>query len=201
MKQYANALVARLRDPSRWPGIGTVEHLEHLQKLAGEAKERGTTDGYLAAMLIIHQITEETIKVLIDDADFYTQLRLYPLPIELKRTKNGMFGHYLTDLKATVWFQNKKYILEKAKRLNEIRNSIVHELTHPGAINAIERKVVEAWRLYADLSFLALEAHMVMQSDFGDLYHDPNWPPKDTVFLRDDGSYVGQPHNRGKAAR
>ena len=158
MKLYAEVLVARLRDPNRWPGIGTVEHLEQLQKLAGEAKARKTTDGYLAAMLIIHQITEETIKVLIDDAHFYTQLRLYPLPIELKRTKKGMFGHYLSDLKGTVWFQNKRYIVEKAERLNEIRNSIVHELTRPGAIKAVERDVTEAWKLFADLSFLALGA-------------------------------------------
>jgi hypothetical protein len=191
MKHYAEALVARLRDPSRWPGIGTVEYLEQLQKIAVEAKARGTTDGYLAAMLIIHQITEETIKVLIDDAHFYTQLRLYPLPIELKRTKKGMFGRYLSDLKTTVWFQNKRYIIEKAERLNEIRISIVHELTRPGAIKAVERDVTEAWKLYADLSFLALEAHTVLQSEFKDIHSDPNWPPKDAVILRDDGSYVG----------
>lgn len=189
MRQYAEKLAARLRDPSRWPGFGTVEHLEHLQKLAGEAKGRGTTDGYLAAMLIIHQITEETIKVLIDDAHFYTQLRLYPLPIEPKRTKKGMFGQYLSDLKSTVWFQNKSYIVKHAERLNEIRNSIVHELVRPCAIKVVEEGVKEAWDIYANLSFLALEAHMVLQSEFRDLHRDPNWPPQDTIFLRDDGAY------------
>lgn len=191
MKHYAEALVARLRDPSQWPGLGTVEHFEELQKLAGDAKNRATTDGYLAAMLIIHQITEETIKVLIDDAHFFTQLRLYPLPIELTRTKKGMFGQYLFDLKATVWFQNKKYIVEKAESLNTIRKSIVHGLTRPGALAAVERDVTEAWKLYSELSFLALEAHMVLQSEFKDLYQDSDWPPKDAVLLRDDGSYVG----------
>lgn len=189
MKLYAEALVARLRDPTQWPGIGTVVHLEQLQALANEAKNRATADGYLAALLIIHQITEETIKVLIDDAHFYTQLRLYPLPIELKRTKDGMFGHYLADLKSTVWFQNKEYILEKAQHLNKIRIAIVHGLTKPGALEAVERKVTEAWSLYTDLSFLALEAHMVMQSDFKDIYRDPNWPPKEAVFFRKDGSH------------
>jgi hypothetical protein len=191
MKHYAETLVARLRDPSQWPGIGTVEHLEQLQVLAGEAKNRATTDGYLAAMLIIHQITEETIKVLIDDAHFYTQLRLYPLPIELTRTKKGMFGQYLSDLKSTVWFQNKKYIVEKAERLNTIRISIVHGLARPGALAAVERNVNEAWKLYAELSFLALDAHMVLQSEFKDLYRDPDWPPKDAVIFRDAGSYSG----------
>jgi hypothetical protein len=191
MKHYAEALVARLRDPSRWPGIDAAEYLEQLQKLAGEAKERGTTDGYLAAMLIIHQITEETIKVLINDADFYTQLKLYPFPIEQKRTKKGTFGHYLADLEATIWFQNKKYIMEKAAQLNEIRNSVVHKLTRPGALELVERDVTRAWKLYADLSFLALEAHMVLQSEFKDIYRDPHWPSKDVVILRDDGSHVG----------
>lgn len=191
MKQHAESLVAQLKDPSRWPGFEAVDHLKQLQGLAGEAKGRRTTDGYLAAMLIIHQLTEEMIKILIDDADFYTQLKLYPLPLKATRTKEkGTFGRYLSDLKSTVWFQNKKYIVEKADRLNEIRNSIVHGLTKPDALSVVEQNVTEAWELYSSLSFLALEAHMVFQSDFRDLYQNPDWPPKDTVILRDDGSYL-----------
>jgi hypothetical protein len=67
--------------------------LQQLQTLAAEAKDRGTTDGRLAAMLIVHQISEEMIKVLIDDAHFYTQLKLYPLAIELPRTKRGILAN------------------------------------------------------------------------------------------------------------
>ncbi|MBK8335249.1 MAG: hypothetical protein IPL03_01100 [Sterolibacteriaceae bacterium] len=192
MKHYAEELVARLRSPNEWPGVGTLEHLDKLSKLAGEAMNRATTDGYLAAMLIIHQITEEFIKVLIDDAHFYTQLRLYPLPLELTRIKkNRMFGQCLSDLKSTVWFQKKKYIVDKAERLNAIRISIVHGLTRPGALTVVERDVNEAWKLYAELSFLALEAHMVLRSEFEDISRDPDWPPKHAKILRDDGSYDG----------
>jgi hypothetical protein len=193
MKQHAESLVAQLKDPSRWPGFGAIDHLQQLQGLAGESKGRGTTDGYLAAMLIIHQLTEEMIKILIDDADFYTQLRLYPLPLKPTRTKDkkkGTFGDYLSDLNSTVWFQNKKYIMEKAKRLNTIRNSMVHKLTEPGALSVVEKNVTEAWELYNSLSFLALEARMVFQSDFNDLSQNPDWPPKDAVILRDDGSHL-----------
>jgi len=190
MKQHAESLVARLKDPSRWPGIGTVEHLEQLLKLAGEAKGRGTTDGYLASILIIHQIAEEMIKVLIDDALFYTQLKLYPLPFEPTRTKKGMFGQYLSNLKSTVWFQNKKYIVEDAEGLNAIRISIVHGLTKPDALSVVEKNVTEAWKHYSRLSFLAMEAHMVFQSDFQNIYQNPDWPPKDAVNMRDDGSYL-----------
>lgn len=193
MKQHAESLVARLKDPSHWPGFGTVDHLQQLQGLAGEAKGRGTTDGYLAAMLIIHQLTEETIKILIDDADFYTQLRLYPLPLKPTRTKDkkkGTFGQYLSDLESTVWFQNKKYIVEKAGRLNEIRNSIVHGLTKPDALSVVEQKLTDAWELYSSLAILALEAQMVFESEFRELYQNPDWPPKDAIILRDDGSYL-----------
>lgn len=103
----------------------------------------------------------------------------------------GTFGQYMSDLESTVWFQNKKYIVEKANRLNGIRNSIVHRLTEPDVLSVVEQKVTAAWELYSSLSFLALEAHMVFQSDFRDLYQDPGWPPKDTVILRDDGFYLG----------
>lgn len=190
MKQYAESLVARLKDTSRWPGFGTIEHLEQLQVLAGEAKGRGTTDGYLATMLIIHQLAEEMIKVLIDDALFYTQLKLYPLPYEPTRIKKGMFGLYLSDLKSTVWFQNKKYIVEDAECINTIRISIVHGLTKLGALSVVEENVNRAWQQYSRLSFLAMEAHMIFQADFMDIYRDANWPPKDAVILRDDGSYL-----------
>ena len=190
MKLHAETLVARLKNPSRWPGIGATEHLDQLQKLASEAKERGTADGYLAAMLIIHQISEEMVKVLIDDAHFYMQLKLYPLPFEPTRAKKGMFGQYLVELKSTVWFQNKKYIVEDVERINKIRNSIVHELAKPEALVAVEKNVSEAWKCYSRLSFLAMEAHMVFQSDFMDMLRDSNWPPNDAVILRDDGSYL-----------
>ena len=145
-------------------------------------------------MLIIHQLTEEFIKVLIDDAHFYTQLRLYPLPFEPKGTKstnNRMFGHILSDLKSAVWFQNKKYIVEKAERLNAIRIGIVHRLAKPGALQAIEQNAIEAWELYSSLSFLALEAHMVFQEEFKDFYRNKDWPPKAAVILRDDGFVLG----------
>lgn len=191
MKDYADTLVARLRDPSKWPGFGAVEHLQQLQALAAEAKDRGTTDGRLAAILIVHQISEEMIKVLIDDAHFYTQLKLYPLPIELPRTRKGMFGQYLADLRATVWFQNKRYIVERAEAVNTIRISIVHRLTQPGALTAVERDAKIAWKLYSELSFFALEAHMVLQAEFRDIHDNPEWPPADTVMLRDDGAYLG----------
>lgn len=191
MKQYAEALVARLKTPVCWPGIKTVEHLEQLQVLASEAKGRATIDGYLAAMLIVHQITEEFIKVLIEDAHFYTQLRLYPLPFQSKKNSKVMFGYLLSELKATVWFQNKKYIVEKAENLNKIRIDIVHGLTKPGALQAVEQNATKAWELYCSLSFLALESHMAFQEEYKNFYLNPDWPPKDTVILRDDGATLG----------
>ncbi len=100
-----------------------------------------------------------------------------------------MFGQCLSDLQSTVWFQNKKYIVDKAKRLNSIRNSIVHGLTRPDALTVVERDVKEAWKIYAELSFLALEAHMVLRSEFEDISRDPDWPPKNANIRRDDGSY------------
>ena len=142
-------------------------------------------------MLIVHQITEEFIKVLIEDAYFYTQLRLYPLPFEPRRNNKVTFGYVLSELKATVWFQNKKYIVEKAERLNTIRISIVHGLTKPGALREVEQSAIEAWELYCSLSFLALGSHMVFQEEFKDFYRNPDWPPKDAVIMRDDGAVLG----------
>ncbi|MEW8348254.1 MAG: hypothetical protein AB2687_08075 [Candidatus Thiodiazotropha taylori] len=187
MKAEAEKLLDRLNDQEQWPGIHSVEYFNKLQSIAKESLGRKTTDGYLASVLIVHQIAEELIKILIDDAEFYIQLKLYPYPFKKQVQKNRMFGQIIRDLESTVWFQNKVYIIENAKALNRIRIKVVHGLADSGALDPLQSDAEEAWALYSNLQCMWYGAHMIFHSEFADLLRDESWPPSDVVFMKDDG--------------
>jgi hypothetical protein len=190
MKAYADSISERLQDQSKWPGAIDLSTFNELQTKAATSVEAGGVQASLAAILLMHQLAEEMIFSLLDDAVFYMQLKLYPLPYKPERPKRVMFGRALKELESTVWFQNKKYICERARLLNEIRIPVVHGLTKPGAIHTVEEKAKRAWEIYSGFAWLAFEAHLVFQSHFGDFLTDENWPPPDTVLLREDGSVL-----------
>ena len=192
MKEQADSVLRRLRDPSKWPGSIDPSTFDELHASAAASVKTGGVQASLAAILLMHQLVEEMIFSLLDDAVFYMQLKLYPIPYKPDRPKRLMFGQALKELESTVWFQNKKYICEKAKLLNEIRIPVVHGLTKPGAIHGVEDKARKAWELYSGFARLAFEAHVVFHSHFADFQRDGNWPPPDAVILREDGSVLEQ---------
>ncbi len=176
MSQYTKSLKEKLRDPSKWPQFTEDNYLEKLQHIAIEATNRGTIDGQLAAILIIHQLTEELIKLLSEDAYFYMQLKLHPSEFRKQKTKETkMFGALLIEIENSISFQNKETILEKARQLNKIRIDIVHKLTKPHALKNLKEHTQKAWELYNSLSMSVLHAHMVFHSDFRDIFQNPEW--------------------------
>lgn len=190
MKKHAEAVLKRLRDPSAWPETVSLETFNELQSRAQEFIEKGGLDASLAAILLMHQLAEDLINTLLDDSLFFIQLKLYPLPYNPSRPRRLMFGQVLRELENTVWFQNKRYICERATQLNEIRVPIAHGLTKPGAISEVENNAKKAWGIYTGFAWLAMEAHWVYQTEFADFRESKDWPPADTVFLRDDGSIL-----------
>lgn len=189
MKDYANAIVARLKDSESWPGTALLGSFNELQAQAQSALERKTLEGNLAAMILMHQIAEDLLRAIDEDVIFYTQLRLYPYPYNPVRRIKRMFGQILQDMESTVWFPNKKYIIERAHKLNDIRIPIVHGLTKPGAIRAVEKNVEKAWEIYKSFAWLAIERHLCFHSDFSEFQDNESWPPTSARILNEDGSW------------
>ena len=176
MNQYTKAISIRLSDTNKWPRFIEPYYLEKLQNIAIEATNKNTVEGQLAAILIIHQLTEELVKLLIENAYFYMQLKLYPLEFNKPKSKKiVMFGGLLTELESTISFQNKEIIIEKADQLNKIRIAIVHKLTKASTLSSLKKKTTEAWELYNSFSMSALHAHMLFQSHFKVIYQNSDW--------------------------
>ncbi|MEO6023701.1 MAG: hypothetical protein ABIP64_11395 [Burkholderiales bacterium] len=65
----------------RWPDFDRQYFLDELNAIADEAYDSKTTRGYLVALLIYHQLTEEMPCLLLDHIEFYVQLQLAPVEI------------------------------------------------------------------------------------------------------------------------
>ena len=99
-----------------------------VEAMADESFSTYTFSGMLAAVLMYHQLIEAMCLHLLEDCHFLIQLSVYPSTIQFSIPKNKMLGIYLSELKATVSFDNKEEFLEKAISFNKIRNDVIHEM-------------------------------------------------------------------------
>lgn len=61
---YKDDILIKLEDSNKWPGFERPEFLDELNELADSSFEKKTIEGYLASVLIYHQLTEELIRIL-----------------------------------------------------------------------------------------------------------------------------------------
>ena len=73
--EYMRALAAKILDPEKWPNFERADFLDELNGLADAAFDKGTVEGYLAALLIYHQLTDEMLRMVHRWAEFFVQLQ------------------------------------------------------------------------------------------------------------------------------
>ncbi|HVG29079.1 MAG TPA: hypothetical protein VM864_05105 [Pyrinomonadaceae bacterium] len=81
LMSYENELIATVRDSSKWPSFEKPLFLDELADVADNAVDKGSIEGYLASLLIYHQLTEEMVRLLLKDAQFFVQLSVLPAEI------------------------------------------------------------------------------------------------------------------------
>ncbi len=126
---YATDLTATIRDSDKYPYFERPDFLDELDDVADEALSKNTIEGYLASLLIFHQLCEEMVRLLLKDAHFFVQLSVFPAEISFPEKKRFMFGQLIEELKSTISFEGKDDFIEKCMELNRHRIDIVHHLT------------------------------------------------------------------------
>ena len=122
---YQKELLDRINDNNKWPEFDRPDFLNELNEIADKSVQKKTIEGYLAALLIYQQLTEEIIRLLLKDHEFYIQLSVFPNEIKFANKSNTMFGRVIEDLKNTVTFDNSKFeIIDSANKINQIRDNI-----------------------------------------------------------------------------
>ena len=143
----------RIKDPDLWPSISesASEHLSELEDIADSAFEKHTVEGYLAALLIYHQLSEELLKILIEDCQFFIRASVYPLNIDFPTTKKAMYGKSLEHLRRSVDFENRDIFIQKCQELNLVRNKTVHGLTKTTSVEEVRKNLEQVKTLFYEI--------------------------------------------------
>ncbi len=114
----------QINNSDYWPGFENPDHLDDLNEIADDAFKKNSIEGYLAALLIYHQLCEEMAKLLIEDSKFFIKASIYPAEIQFTKNNKTMFGRTIEQLKETIDFQEKDLFIKKCENFNQIRNSL-----------------------------------------------------------------------------
>lgn len=126
---YHRDIINRIKDLDNWPEPERGDFLDILNDVADKSFNQDTIEGYLAAILIYHQLTEELIKILIDCSEFYIQLSIFPQKLKKRNLKGKMFGQLIEELKHCVSDNYTTKFIKLSQELNSLRIGIVHKLT------------------------------------------------------------------------
>ena len=156
--EYEDEILRKLEDPDNWPGFERPDFLEDLNDLADNAFDSKTVEGYLASILIYHQLTEEFIRILIECSTFYIQLSVFPQEFQSRKLDNKMFGQLIQELSYSVVDENIHAFILKSNELNNLRIQFVHRLTKKDTLDQIKdqcEKVKgifdEIWKIFENV--------------------------------------------------
>lgn len=172
---YHQNLVVQIQHKEKWPSFDRPDFLGELNEVADEAWNKKTIEGYLASLLIYHQLAEEMLRLLLRCSEFFIQLELFPTEITFPARKNTMFGRVIEALKETIEFENKSKVIESAISLNERRIGLVHGLTRHVSIQELQDKATEIKTDFDSLYEAFDESYDWFLLAFKDLRKDKDW--------------------------
>jgi hypothetical protein len=172
---YEKDFFQRLLFRENWPGIVNSDFLDELNEIADNAFNTATVEGYLASILIYHQLTEEMIKIILEYSHFFIQCNIFPTELNFKQEKNKMFGYYLGELEQTIYFDNKDEFIKNCRDLNQIRISIVHKLTKKNSITELKKEMLETKAIFDKIYELFSEIEDWFMLCFKDFKKNYNW--------------------------
>lgn len=172
---YKEELIQTIRESDRWPSFDRPDFLDDLNTIADDAFEKKTIEGYLAALLVYHQLCEELVRLILKDAQFSIQLGVFPAEIVFPEKRNMMFGQLIKELNATVCFENKEKFIDKCLELNKRRIEIVHNLTRLTTLERVGEGVSEVKYLFDEIFGLFEAIHDYFRVCFKDFRKDVEW--------------------------
>ncbi|MGO4722984.1 MULTISPECIES: hypothetical protein [unclassified Inquilinus] len=156
---YSKDLETRIRNRKAWPYFSNPDFLNTLDQLAEEAHSHQTIDGYLAGLLVHHQLIEEMTRLLVECSHLFIQMSIYPVEIQFKERSRPMMGYWISQLEETIEFDYKLKFIESAKKFNSVRNAIFHGITKHSSHDDIIEKIKPTLSLYNDVYHNFLESY------------------------------------------
>lgn len=179
---YEKKFLLKLFKSGSWININNTNFLDQLTELANDSFGKDTFEGYMASLLIYHQLCEEMVLVLLDESYFYIQCSLYPVKFEKEiNRKKMMFGQCLGLLADTIDFPGKRNIICKFESFNIKRNKIAHELTKFNSTDEIKDQVIDIKDEYLKIWNSFCESHEWFINEFRSFQGNNKW---DTILVQ-----------------
>jgi CRISPR/Cas system-associated protein endoribonuclease Cas2 len=169
---YTKDILDKLRDSDNWPDMERPDFLQELNDIADNSFDKKTIEGYLAALLIYHQLCEEFTKLLIKYSTFYMQLSVFPQELKEKDLNGKMFGELIKILEHLPLDDNTKLYITKCKELNDLRIKMVHKLTLKTSITDISKQCKKVKLIFNQLFELFNEIYDNYRLTFKDYKKD-----------------------------
>ena len=148
---YLKNIIQKLSDNEQWPHFEKGDFLDDLNELADKSFANNSTEGYLSALLIYHQICEEMIKLLIESSTFLIQLSIFPQQYKNRHLKDKMFGQLINELNYSIIDNETILFISKCQELNKIRINMVHKITLTNSINEISIQSQKAQNIFNEI--------------------------------------------------
>lgn len=165
-------LIQRINDSKNWPSFENPGFMQELDDLASCAIKQNTIEGYLAALLIYHQLCEEMVRLLIADSRFFIELSIHPAKIKFPKKNSPMFGYALAELGDGIEFPEKELFIRKCTDFNQRRNQIVHKLTKKTTLEEVEKYLANTSSLYEEIHSIFDDSHDWYRVCFKDFKKD-----------------------------
>ena len=172
---YIDQLIQKIKDRDKWPEFDRPHFLEELNAIADEAIESDTVHGYLAALLIYHQLTEEMIRLLLECSEFFVQLSIAPAEIHFPIPEKAMFGRLLDSAKSSIDFENRDELIALAQVINKDRIDLVHGLTKQESLDKVKEKVLRTKAKFDEFFSMFSNSRDWFLLCFKDLRKDNEW--------------------------
>ena len=172
---YIARLIHRIKNSGDWPEFDRPDFLDELNTIADEAVESGTVHGYLAALLVYHQLTEEMLRLLLEYSEFFVQLSVAPVEIHFPLPERVMFGRLLESAKSSVNFPGRDELIGLAKAINQDRIELVHGLTKQDSAAKVEETVLQTKTKFDKFFELFSDSRDWFHLSFKDLRKDCEW--------------------------
>lgn len=161
-----------LRDNTKWPDFDRPGFLSELNTLADDCFSQGTIEGYLASMLIYHQLCEELLRVLIRISHFYLQCRVFPLQLRDRKLEKLTFGQLISEYEKSLQSEGSNDLINKCNQLNQIRINMVHKITLKTSLSAISQQTRRTKTLFDDIWMLFDRIYDGFRAGLGDCRDD-----------------------------
>ena len=127
--KYEEQLINSVENPDLFIGFDNRDSMSILDGIADNSYHKKTTEGYITAAIISHQLTEKILLLLVKYSDALLKAKIYPEKIDSSYEKLDTFGKLIKRHTTTVVFSRKSRIIKNAVSINNARIQLVHKMT------------------------------------------------------------------------